>query len=51
MEEKNKKPDKTFCLRIPDKYYDKLVKKAKEEDRSLNSYICQLIKKDVGTDE
>lgn len=38
---------KQIPLRIDDNIYNKLKEAAKEEDRSVNSYIVQLIKKDL----
>lgn len=38
---------KQMPLRIDDNIYNKLKEAAKEEDRSVNSYIVQLIKKDL----
>lgn len=38
---------KQIPLRIDNNIYDKLKEAAKEEDRSVNSYIVQLIKKDL----
>ena len=38
---------KQMPLRIDSDIYDKLKEAAKEEDRSVNSYIVQLIKKDL----
>ena len=34
-------------LRMDDNIYNKLKEAAKDEDRSVNSYIIQLIKKDL----
>ena len=38
---------KQIPLRIDDNIYNKLKEAAKDEDRSVNSYIVQLIKKDL----
>lgn len=38
---------KQMPLRIDSDIYDKLKEAAKKEDRSVNSYIVQLIKKDL----
>nr|DAE54192.1 MAG TPA: antitoxin [Caudoviricetes sp.] len=38
---------KQIPLRIDNNIYNKLKEAAKEEDRSVNSYIVQLIKKDL----
>ena len=38
---------KQMPLRIDSDIYDKLKEAAKKEDRSINSYIVQLIKKDL----
>lgn len=38
---------KQIPLRMDDNIYNKLKEAAKDEDRSVNSYIIQLIKKDL----
>ena len=38
---------KRMPVRIDSDIYDKLKEAAKKEDRSINSYIVQLIKKDL----
>jgi len=36
---------KIFTIRLTDEVYEKLVKLAEKEDRSMNAQIIQLIKK------
>lgn len=37
--------DKSFLLRLPEEDFKKIEKQAKEDGRSINNYLNQLIKK------